>query len=197
MAHGTGPGLRERKRAKTRALIQAEALRLFTKNGYDATSVEEIAAVAEVSPRTVFRYFPTKADLVRYDALDESLLQAIRAQPPSMSAVESIRRAFTATFRTLSVHDRTTQSMRERLFREVPELRAVMFEELAHAVATTISVVAARTERTAENLEVVALSGAVLGIIVAISLTTDDHLGDEFAARADRALGLLETGFRL
>jgi AcrR family transcriptional regulator len=53
-------GLRERKKAKTRATIRTEAFRLFRQQGFQATTVEQVAAAAEVSPATFFRYFPTK-----------------------------------------------------------------------------------------------------------------------------------------
>ena len=77
------PGLRERKRVKTRALIQEHALRLFREQGYDETSIEEIAEASEVSPSTVFRYFPTKPDLVIYDNLDERMIEAFRRNRPN------------------------------------------------------------------------------------------------------------------
>ena len=80
----TSPGLRERKKARTRATIQREALRLFQRNGYAATSVESIAAAAEVSPSTFFRYFPTKEDVVLSDFIDETTIERFVEAPPEL-----------------------------------------------------------------------------------------------------------------
>ena len=86
--------LRERKKAKSRAVIQQQAMRLFTEKGYEATTVEQISEAAEVSPSTFFRYFPTKEDVVLYDSLDPILLEAIRTQPAELSPIKAIMAAW-------------------------------------------------------------------------------------------------------
>src|SRR6201996_3449513 len=86
-------GLRERKKAKTRASIREHALRLFRENGYQRTTVEQIAAAAEVSPSTFFRYFPTKEDLVLQDDMDGRVLEAFARQPQELAPLTAIRAA--------------------------------------------------------------------------------------------------------
>src|SRR3974390_2701246 len=114
------PGLRERKKAKTRALIQACALRLFVEQGYDETSIEQVAEAAEVSPSTVFRYFPTKPDLVIYDALDERMIESFRAQPPALNAIQALRATFRSGCGAAMGEEMEVQRGRERLLRTVP-----------------------------------------------------------------------------
>ncbi len=77
------PSLRERKKQRTREALQTVALSLFERNGFDATTIAEVAAKADVSPRTVFRYFSTKQDLVFGDATGdlERLLDALASRP--------------------------------------------------------------------------------------------------------------------
>jgi AcrR family transcriptional regulator len=73
--------LRARKKQKTRESIQREAMRLFGKQGYDQTTVEQIAAAADISPSTFFNYFPTKEDVVLYDAYDPVLASLLLERP--------------------------------------------------------------------------------------------------------------------
>src|SRR3954454_2644348 len=86
-------GLRERKKAKPRAAIREHALRLFREQGYQRTTVEQIAAAAEVSPSTFFRYFPTKEDLVLQDDMDTRLVEAFERQPSGLSPIAALRGA--------------------------------------------------------------------------------------------------------
>src|SRR6476469_5406226 len=109
------PGLRERKKAKTRSAIQEHALRLFQEQGYDATTVEQIAEAAEVSPSTFFRYFPTKEDVVLYDDIDPLLIAAFAAQPAGATPIQALRGALHVVFAALPAEDAAQQWERARL----------------------------------------------------------------------------------
>ena len=86
-------GLRERKRVRTRRAIADAALELFDRHGFHATTIPQIAAAADVSPRTVSGYFPAKEDLAFPDA-DERIAQLeerLRSRPPGKTAADALR----------------------------------------------------------------------------------------------------------
>src|SRR6266487_4582242 len=94
--HHEPPGsLRERKKDRTRRTIQAEALRLFAEKGFQATTVQEIAAAAEVAPRTFFRYFPTKEEVVFWAEYQPTLAGFVAARPDDEPAEEALRHGIT------------------------------------------------------------------------------------------------------
>ena len=76
-------GLRERKKQRTWHHLQSAAMQLFEEKGFEATTIDEIAAAADVSARTVFRYFPTKQDIVFGDtkAVLAQLLESVATRP--------------------------------------------------------------------------------------------------------------------
>jgi AcrR family transcriptional regulator len=87
--------LRERKKAATRRQLMAVALRLFERQGFENTTVEEIAAAADVAPRTFFRYFPTKVDVLFGDHPDQVALlrETLATRSPDEPIVDAVKRA--------------------------------------------------------------------------------------------------------
>jgi AcrR family transcriptional regulator len=85
--------LRERKKADTRDAIRAAAVERFCAQGFEATTMEAIAEDANVSVRTVFRYFPTKEDLVFADVEEDlvDLRQLLDARPDDEPVMASVR----------------------------------------------------------------------------------------------------------
>ncbi|MBV5246298.1 MULTISPECIES: TetR family transcriptional regulator [Mycolicibacterium] len=94
-------GLRERKKRRTRATLIDAAMGLCDRQGFDATTVDQIAAIAEVSPRTFSRYFATK-DAIALALIDEVLDSAaaeLARQPLDIGNFEALRRAYIAMAR--------------------------------------------------------------------------------------------------
>lgn len=91
-------GLRERKKRRTRDELEMVAMRLFERHGFDSVTVEDIAAEVEVSPRTFFRYFPSKEDVLFRDLEEQlaTLHASIRSGPPDEPVLETVRRSVTA-----------------------------------------------------------------------------------------------------
>lgn len=89
-------GLRARKKARTRDAISDTAIRLFLAHGFDPVPVNDIAAAAEVSKPTLFRYFPTKEDLVLHRFADHSgeAARVVGARAPGLSPMASLHRHF-------------------------------------------------------------------------------------------------------
>lgn len=90
---GARLGLRERKKQKTRETIIDVALELFVKQGYEQTTIAEIADAAEVSRRTIFTYFPSKEDILFSDLPEvlERLAEALRERPEGTTALDALR----------------------------------------------------------------------------------------------------------
>src|SRR5215467_9711484 len=161
------PGLRERKKARTRAAIREHALRLFREQGYDATTVEQIAEAAEVSPSTFFRYFPTKEDVVLQDDMDLLWMGIFRAQPPGLSPIAAMRAAVRSAFASLGAAELAQLREAMDLAMAVPAVRARMLEEFDRTAQIIAAAVAERSGRAAADFEVRALAGAVVGVAMA------------------------------
>ncbi|MEV5824553.1 TetR family transcriptional regulator [Spirillospora sp. NPDC052242] len=189
--------LRERKKLKTRRAIQDHALRLFTEQGYDATTVEQIAAAAEISPSTFFRYFPTKEDVVIDDEYDPVMAEAYRAQPAELSPIDALRTMLAELLPELHGPDLEKLHARLRLITDVPALRARMFESMSTGTCAMLrDVVADRTGRPADDADVGTFAWAVTGVLHAAVYQWLDGSGGSagLAAVIDRNLEFLGRG---
>ena len=190
-------GLRERKKARTRAAIQRAALRLFREQGYQATTVEQIAAAADISPSTFFRYFPTKEAVVLQDEYDPMIIEAFKSVPPDLSPIAALRRAFGEVFAQLPEESLERARDRTELIRTVPELRSAMLEEFARNVQMIAELVAERVGRRPDDLAVRTLAGAMVGAVMAAMLSWVEGSGKEFQELLDSAMAQLEAGLPL
>jgi len=195
-SQGEGPavGLRERKKVRTRAAIQQHALRLFREQGYDGTTVQEIADAAEVSESTLFRYFPTKEDLVLWDEFDPLLIEAFRAQPPELSPIQALRASFRAVFDGLTAEQWAEQRDRVDLILSVPDVRAAMLEQYVGTIQQVAGLVAERVGRSPDDFEIRNLAGAVIGVSMATLLAAGADRSADWVGLMDGAFAHLEAG---
>jgi AcrR family transcriptional regulator len=190
-------GLRERKKVKTRTTIQQQALRLFREQGYEATTVSQIAEVAEVSESTFFRYFPTKEDILLWDEFDPMIIEVIRAQPAGVKPIASLRGAIHDIFGRLSAEERETQRERIRLLLSIPPLRAVEADKFSGPIRLLTEVIAERSGRKPDDLAVRTLVGAVIGAGIAAMFSAVEKPNSDLLQLVDEALTQLEAGFPL
>src|SRR5690349_6229621 len=134
-------GLRERKKQRTRATLLDAAVELCDRQGFERTTVDQIAAIADVSPRTFSRYFATK-DAIAFalidDAIDLAALELAR-QPIDMNHFEALRRSYVAMYaatKTAPVGALSADRMMciVRIIMSSPILRQATLEYRPHAV---------------------------------------------------------------
>ena len=124
---------RRRKKTATRDRLRASALRLFSEQGYEATTVEQIAAAAGVSHMTFFRYFPAKEDVALSDSYDPLIVGLIARTPSTQPLLERVRTAMLEGLRQVYGSERDTMFAQNKLIISTPALRERLW---ANQVAT-------------------------------------------------------------
>jgi AcrR family transcriptional regulator len=187
---GRRPGLREQRKAQTRRAIQEQALRLFLAQGYDATTVAEIAAAAGVSHMTFFRYFPSKEAVVENDEYDPVLVGLIQRRPareePLVALHEAVREGLGVVYTT----DREGLLARSRLMLRTPALRARMAGNLGATEDLLARALAARAGADV-SLETRAVAAAALAALTTAISAWVEGEGEELPDLVDRAFGAL------
>jgi AcrR family transcriptional regulator len=186
----TTPGLRERKKAKTRAAIQTHALRLFAEQGYEATTIEQIAEAAEISPSTFFRYFPTKEDVVVEDDYDPLILAAFESAGTAEHPLTMLRAAA-----VIDAEEERKILERTRLIFAVPALRARSLQNMLSTIDLLAEALSRDSELPATDRRVRIFTGAVVGAWMAVLLRwAESDGGEPLADVLDEALATLEQG---
>jgi AcrR family transcriptional regulator len=185
------PGLRELKKQRTRIAIQEAALDLILRHGYDATTCEQIAAAAEVSPATLFRYFPTKEDIVIQDDYDPMMAAAVAARPARERPVQAVRQALKGTLAQLPEHEMSIVRERTRLLLSVPALRARLHEQSDAARIALAEVLATRMRRPPDDLTVQAIAAACAAA-VSVGVERWARDGGQLSEHIDTALTALQ-----
>lgn len=188
-------GLRERKKQKVRQTIRREAYRLFAAQGYQATTVDQIAAAAEVSPSTFFRYFPTKEQLILSDEYDPMFAEAFATRPKGEPVITAIRAALADSLLAVFEADREELITRIRLSFEDPDVRAHAMEEQLRNQDEVARVLAAHLDRSGDDLEVQCAAAMIIGISMTVMRRWVAADGKpDLGALYEKHLGLLETG---
>ena len=137
------PGLRDRKKQRTRHEIERAALELFETRGFDGTTIDEIAAAADISPRTFFHYFPSKEDVVLadYTIRLEKIFTALKANPSDQAPWQALRGAFMVVAADYEA-EREQLLRRFRIIQSTPSVSArnlLLQERWEDAVSAAVS----------------------------------------------------------
>ena len=192
-------GLRERKKIATRRQIAAAALELAIEHGPDSITVHDIAAAADVSPRTVFNYFATKDEAILGHDPERrhELAAALADRPASESPLESLRQVLTEAV-TEADNAGNIWLARARLVHQHPQLRSVRVASLNALELELARATAQRTGLDAERDAYPCLVSAVALTVVRMVLGRSANLGRSRLKRElDTAFSVLANGLAL
>src|SRR5215467_10451015 len=186
---------RDRRKDRTRRVIQTEALRLFADKGFAATTVDEIAAAADMAPRTYFRYFPAKEEVVFWADYQPMLASLVAARPSDEPAIQALRHGIVDGLAAFYDHDRERLLERIKLAFNTPALHPRLRQQQADwAVAMTV-LLADRLGTRPDDLEVRAIAAAIAAALFVAIEEWQAHDGQEdLRTLIHRALGTILPG---
>jgi AcrR family transcriptional regulator len=179
------PGLRERKKQRTREAIVEAAFELFDERGFDGTTIADIAEAAEIAPRTFFSYFPSKDDVVFHDFEDKHAMLAswLRDREPGTNAFDALREGIASMGGEPDPSHLREKQLRGRLIRENTSLAAhsehlqgKFAELLAEAVAEDLG----EAPGDLRPRLVAAATSAAVGVIGEMSGDEAEHSAETF-----------------
>ena len=187
-APDSSTSLRERKKIQTRSAIRRAAFDLFSEQGYAETTIDQIAAAADVSPRTFYRYFGVKEAVLISDGHIGPIVDAFAKAPSELSVIAAYRHAVAQVFGGLTPAEREETVAGERLMYEVPEARGLVYTEYVRLIGMIADALAHRPDAPSDPLERRVIAGAIVGVLISASHETplpEDSL--------DASLSILEA----
>lgn len=188
------PSLRVRKRNRTRRDLQRAAIDLVERNGYQATSVDDICGEAEVSRSTLFRYFGSKEAIFQSDLLEEDVRELLSAAHGELT-LESLENQICAGYAQLSPCDWDTERRRIRLLQTVPELRTSLADELLRPIPLAAVYIAPIVRLPPDSVRVRTIAGAIIGALAA-RIFPDADSSYALPATTDEAIEMYRNTFR-
>lgn len=190
--------LRERTREAVRQQLLDTALTLFVDQGYEATTVEEIAAAAGMSKRSFFRYFGTKEDLIlrKQDRQGEQFAQALRERPAAEPLWTSLRRMFDDVVAYMSDPDKAASAQEiQRITQSSDTLRAAYLDRMLRTQTGIVTVARERAQAagqpwTDDDPTPLSLVGAAFSCLTAAYVTASAS-GEPLHLTLDRAMAAL------
>ena len=188
------PGLRQRKRRAAMTRVQQVALDLFDARGFDAVTIEQVAAAAEVSPSSVYRYFGTKAGLVLVDA-DRRPEPAARRLPAAgdQHPVDLARHAVREYLGEQAVH--SVNRRRVQYLMEVPAVQAELSQRMFDRLRELAAGAPASERAGAAHFEAQTTWGAIYGTLLgAVTFWYSTDCADPLLELVEDALARLRRG---
>ncbi|WP_328980533.1 helix-turn-helix domain-containing protein [Streptomyces canus] len=178
------PSLRERKQARTRQALIDAAAELFERQGYDETTVAEIAAAAEIGTRTFFGYFAAKEDILfpDSDARARATIAAIADRDPADGPVDVLLRALDTIAESDADMVSPMAAVRMRLFHTVPAVRGKALQVQLAAQRDIARELHVAFPDELDRVSAAALAGALTG---AVSGALDALMDEEVTDGAD------------
>ena len=192
MSPNNAEGLRERKKRQTREAVRCAAFRLFEQFGYPNTTVEQIAAAADISPRTFFRYFPTKAALLIPDQLTEPIIEMFLAAPAELSPIAAYRYAVEQMFADMDGPVWRDEMARQRLLYTLPEANGALYMTYIETIELITEALATRLDLPGDDPRLRITAGAMTGVMMAALHNTPID-----PAAISRGLNFLDEGLPL
>jgi AcrR family transcriptional regulator len=196
-------GLRERKKEKTRLAILDAALDLFLEQGYESTTIEQIAGAVEISPRTFFRYFTGKDHLVLlfHDHAEDLMLEALAARPPDeppFTCLMQANRAVLADLESATPEDAERFLKLRRLLDEHPRLVGLSAARGAQTERHLAEVIAARrgVDPDQDQLTHLIVAFAMSTMRVGFECPRNDGTMTEVRQRMAESIALAERSLR-